>query len=88
MEDPYVKQLVMINYNFMKDKLTPFLENVNSELQQLSWTKLTRTVISDLNKIIRWIEKTNKTMWNHFNVKCVLYVCENTQRQTEAVVWR
>ena len=62
----------------MKDKLTPFLENANSQLVNLSFRKLGPTLMSDLNDVVRWIERTNKSMWNHFNVKCVLYICENS----------
>jgi len=29
-DDAYVKSLVLINYDFLKDKLTPFMENFNS----------------------------------------------------------
>ena len=77
-DDAYVKSLVLINYEFLKDKLTPFLENANSQLGKLSFHKLRPTLASDMNNIVRWIERTNKSMWNHFNVKCVLYICENS----------
>lgn len=88
MDDAYVKSLVLINYDFLKDKLTPFLENANSQLGQLSFHKLRPTLMSDLNNIVRWVERTNRSMWNHFNAKCVLYICENSTTQTEAGVWR
>lgn len=82
-EDTYVKSLVLINYDFLKDKLPPFLENFNSQLAKLSFYKLQPQVMTDLYNVVKWIEKANKSMFNHFNVKCVLYICENTTIQVE-----
>lgn len=31
----------------------------------------------DLTNVVEWIEKANLTMFNHFDVKAVLYVIEN-----------
>lgn len=77
-EDTYVKSIALINLEYFKEKLPPFLENFNSQLSRLSFYKLQEQVMSDLYNIIKWIERANRTMFNHFNVKCVLYVCENT----------
>jgi hypothetical protein len=87
-EDSYVKSIVLINYDFLKDKLPPFLENFNSQLSKLSFSKLQPQVMRDLYNVVKWIEKANKSMFNHFNVKCVLYICENTTIQVEQGVYR
>jgi hypothetical protein len=31
----------------------------------------------DLTNVVEWIEKANMTMFNHFEVKAVLYIIEN-----------
>ena len=82
-EDAYVKSLVMMNIPFLQDKLPPFLENFNSELGKLSFYKLHPVVTRDLYNVVKWVEKANRIMFNHFNVKCVLYICENTTVQTD-----
>lgn len=81
-EDAYVKSLVLMDQPFLQDKLPPFLENFNSELGKLSFYKLHAIVTRDLYNVVKWIEKSNRVMFNHFNVKCVLYICENTSVQT------
>jgi len=75
--DAYVKFLALINYDFLKDKLPPFLENFNSHLAKLSFNKFDSIIMTDLYEVVKWIEKANVTMFNHMNVKCVLYLCEN-----------
>lgn len=77
-EDSYVKSVVLINQTVLQEKLPPFLENFNSELAQLSFYKLHAIVTRDLYNIVKWVERANRIMFNHFNVKCVLYICENT----------
>ena len=31
----------------------------------------------DLNNVVSWIEKANKTMFNHYHIKAILYLIEN-----------
>ena len=31
----------------------------------------------DLAKTVRWLEKANLALFNHFNIKCILYIVEN-----------
>jgi hypothetical protein len=31
----------------------------------------------DLGNVVEWIELSNRVFFNHFNVKCVLYIIEN-----------
>ena len=75
--DTYAKSLVLIDQNFFGDKLPVFLENFNSQLGKLSFYKLQTQVMRDLYTVVKWLEDANKCMFNHFNVKCVLYICEN-----------
>lgn len=35
------------------------------------------TVMRDLTNVVEWIEKANVSMFNHFEVKAVLYIIEN-----------
>ena len=39
-QDTYAKSLVLINFEFFKDKLPVFLENFNTQLSKLSFYKL------------------------------------------------
>ena len=32
----------------------------------------------DLTNVVKWLERANRTMFNHFNLKCVLYIIENS----------
>jgi len=86
-EDTYAKSIALINLDYFREKLPPFLENFNSQLSKLSFYKLQEQVMSDLYNVIKWIERANKTMFNHFNVKCVLYICENTTYFTKQGVF-
>jgi hypothetical protein len=82
-EDTYVKSIVLMDYQFMEDKIPAFLENFNSELSQLSFFKLHGIVARDLYNVIKWVERSNRLMFNHLNVKCVLHICENTTILTD-----
>jgi len=31
----------------------------------------------DLSNVVEWLEKANRAMFKHFDMKCVLYVVEN-----------
>lgn len=79
--DPYVKSLALIKYSFMSDKLPVFLENFNSQLAKLSFFKLERQLMRDLGNVVKWLEQANKTFFNHFNIKCVLYIIENQYQE-------
>ena len=73
-----MKSIVLMNQSYLKKKLPPFLENLNSDLAKLSFYKLHSIVETDLMSVVKSVEKANKLFFNHFNVKCVLYLCENT----------
>jgi hypothetical protein len=87
-DDPYVKQIALINYDFMYDKLPPFLENFNSQLAKLSFYKLEVLVMRDLSNVVQWIEKANRTMFNHYHIKACLYLIENQFFEPEAGVFK
>ena len=42
----------------------------------------------DLYNVVRWLERANKAMFNHFNIKCVLYLCENQYTEVENGVFK
>jgi len=84
MEDPYAKSLALIHFDFFKDKLPPFMENFNSQLHKLSFFKLELQVMRDLSNVVEWIEKANRAMFSHFDMKCVLYIIENQYTEIEA----
>ena len=42
----------------------------------------------DLSKAVRWLEKANTTMFNHFGIKCVLYIVENQYQEVEGGVFK
>ena len=75
--DAYAKSLVLIKFEYFLDKLPIFFENFNSQLAKLSFYKLESLVLRDLGNVVSWLEKANRAMFNHFNIKCVLYIIEN-----------
>jgi hypothetical protein len=81
--DSYAKSLVLIKYDFFKEKLPVFLENFNSQLNKLSFYKLEYQVMRDLGNVVEWLEQANRAMFNHFQMKCVLYVVENQYSEVE-----
>jgi hypothetical protein len=42
----------------------------------------------DLNNVVNWIEKANKTMFNHYYIKAVLYLVENQFHEPEVGLYR
>jgi hypothetical protein len=42
----------------------------------------------DLGNVVEWIEQANKTMFYHFNIKCVLYIIENQYQEIDKGVFR
>lgn len=87
-EDTYAKSLVLIKYDFFKEKLPIFLENFNSQLYKLSFFKLEKQVMRDLGNVVEWLEKANRAMFNHFDMKCVLYIIENQYTEVEGGVFK
>ena len=81
--DSYVKSLVLVNFDHLKDKLPIFLQNFNTQLSKLSFYKLQAQVTRDLYKTVQWVERANKYMFYHFNVKCTLYILENQQKEVD-----
>lgn len=86
--DVFAKSLVLIKFDFFKDKLPVFLENFNTQLSKLSFYKLRWQVMRDLSSTVRWLEKANATMFNHFGIKCVLYIVENQYQEVEGGVFK
>jgi len=37
----------------------------------------------DLSRTVRWVESANKSMFNYFGVKAVLYIVENQYKEFE-----
>lgn len=42
----------------------------------------------DLGNVVGWLEKANRAMFNHFNIKCVLYIIENQYTEVEGGVFK
>jgi hypothetical protein len=82
-DDVYAKSLVLIKYSFFYDKLSVFFENFNSQLNKLSFYKLDVQVMRDITKCVFWLETANRSMFNHFNIKGVLYIIENRYKETD-----
>ena len=87
-EDTYAKSIALIKFDFFKEKLPVFLENFNSQLNKLSFYKLEMQVLRDLGNVVEWLEDSNRAMFNHFDVKCVLYIVENTYSEVEGGVFK
>ena len=45
-------------------------------------------VMRDLAKTVRWLERANKTMFNQFGIKCVLYIVENQYSEVSGGVFK
>ena len=73
----------MIKYDFLWDKLPIFFENFNSQLSKLSFFKLEAQVMSDLFKIVSWLENANRALFHHFDTKAVLYIAENIYEEVD-----
>ena len=86
--DSYVKSIVLIHFTFLKDKLPIFLQNFNTQLSKLSFYKLQPQVTRDLYKTVQWVERANRFMFNHFNIKGSLYILENQTKEVEIGVFR
>ena len=50
---------------------------------KLSFYKMDIQVQRDLAKTVEWLEKANKALFNHFGVKCMLYIVENQYSEVE-----
>jgi len=87
-EDTYAKALTLIQFDFLSEKLPVFLENFNSQLSKLSFLKLETQVMRDLQKTVRWLEKANSALFQHFNIKCVLYIVENQYTEVQGGVFK
>ena len=87
-KDSFVKSLALIDLEFFQDKLHLFLENFNSQLAKLNFYKLEPVVMSDLSKVVRWLETANTVMFHHFGVKCVLYIVENQYTEIDVGVFK
>ena len=87
-DDTYAKSLVLIKYDFFKETLPIFLENFNSQLNKLSFYKLEMQVMRDLGNVVEWLEKANRAMFNHFDIKCVLCIVENQYSEIEGGLFK
>jgi hypothetical protein len=76
-KDSYIKSLVLIKFDYFRNKLPVFFENFNSHLSKLSFYKLEVQVMRDLGNVVAWLEKANRSLFNHFHIKAVLYIIEN-----------
>lgn len=75
--DVYAKSLVLLRYEFFRDKLPIWLQNFNTQLSKLSFFKMEVTLMRDLTNVVEWVEKANLSMFNHFDCKAVVYIIEN-----------
>ena len=50
--DTFAKSIVLIHFEYLKDKLPVFLQNFNSQLSKLSFYKLQAQVTRDLYKTV------------------------------------
>ena len=81
LDDPVAKSLVFLNEESFKDKLPPFLQNMNTLLDRLCFFKFNRQTMKDLQDIMEWVDLGNKTIFNLAQVKMTLYVFENSYKQ-------
>lgn len=44
--------------------------------------------MADLSNTIEWLHKINTTMLQHFGIKCILYVIENSYSEVEKNVFK
>jgi hypothetical protein len=75
--DVLAKSIVLINYQFLKDKLPIFNENFNSELSKVNFRKLDFLIMQDIRNVVHWVEKANRSLLKIFGVKAVIYIIEN-----------
>jgi hypothetical protein len=81
--DPYAKSIVFFDEKSLKKGLPLFFDNLNTLLGKMSFFKLNRQSMKDLNDIIDWIDVGNKTLFNPINLKVCLYMFENSYEETE-----
>lgn len=87
-EDVFAKSLVLLKFEFFREKLPIFLENFNSQLGKLSFYKLEFQIMRDLSNVVEWLEKANMTMFNHYSTKCTLFILENQYTEVEGGVFK
>lgn len=87
-DDTFAKSLVLIKFEYFAEKMPIFLENFNSQLAKLSFYKLETQVMRDLRNVVSWLEKANRAMFNHFNIKVVLYIIENQYTEVEGGIFK
>lgn len=81
MDDPLAKSLVYLDKATLKNRLPPFLQNLNTLLDKLNFFKFNRQTMKDLNDVVEWIDIGNRTMFNQVGVKMQLYVFENSYQE-------
>jgi len=81
LDDPLAKSLVYLNKDLLKNKLPPFLQNLNTLFDRLNFFKFNRQTMKDLNDIIEWIDIGNRTMFHQIDVKMQFYVFENSYQE-------
>jgi len=81
--DSLLKSLVLINKNYLQNKLPMYFENLNSYLKRLTFYNFTGMILKDLNALLEWIDYGNKYIFNPLNYKVVLYLFENSYRVQE-----
>lgn len=82
-EDPLAKSLVYFSKEYLKPKLPIFFENLNTLLGKLSFYKLNRQAMKDLEDVLEWIDVGNKVLMNPLQVKVTLFLFENTYTPME-----
>lgn len=86
--DALIKSLVLIDFQFFKDKLPIFFENLNSHFARLNFYQTDHQVNRDITKIIELIEKANKSLFKHYHIKAVLSIVENQLTEIQHGVFR
>jgi len=83
MEDPYIKQIVLFNYKFLKDKLPIYFDYLNGLLHKLSFLSFTGQILKDLDQVVEWVEYGNEHIFSALNLKLTLYLFENMYKTSE-----
>lgn len=86
--DVLAKSIVLVNYQFLKDKLPIFNENFNSELSKVNFRKLDFLIMQDIRNVVHWVEKANRSLLKIFGVKAVIYIIENQYTEVETGIFK
>ena len=79
--DPYVKSILFLNKQELRNKLPMYFENLDSLLERLSFYHFSGQTLKDLDTLLELIEFGNKHLFFPINAKQTLYLFENKIRK-------